>query len=194
MTFHLTYLGFLAGLLTAPTLRRLRRGTNAPWWWCAPPTAFLWSLTGALNVPPNWLPIPLTLAWLGVALTVVDLRHRRLPNALTLPAYPVLFLLLLMSGADPLRALAGCTLFGGLHLLIHLLRPTALGGGDVKLSAPLGAVLACVSWSALPLATALASLTTVLLSRLPSRKHPPWSLPHGPGLLGSTWLLSVVAV
>ncbi|GGP62680.1 prepilin peptidase [Saccharothrix coeruleofusca] len=191
MVIALALTGFLAGALGARVLRRLRRGADAHWLWCALLTALLWSLAGALDLPPRWLPVPLALAWVGVALAVVDLRHRRLPDALTLPAYPVAALLLVWSGADLGRALAGCALFGGFHLLVHLLRPSALGGGDAKLAGVLGAVLGAVSWTALPLAALGAAATTLVLARCRRSRHPPADLPHGPGLLASTWLLTV---
>lgn len=178
--------GFLAGALGAGLLRRLPRGAQAHWLWCAAPTAVLWFVAWAL-APPTWLPVPLLLAWLGVLLTVTDLRHHRLPDALTLPAYPAIGLTLWLCGADLWRAVAGCLLFGGFHLLIRLLAPVSMGGGDVKLAGSLGAVLAAVSWQALPVAAVLASAITLLLGA--RRRHR--TIPHGPGLLAATWLVSL---
>ncbi|PSL52927.1 leader peptidase (prepilin peptidase)/N-methyltransferase [Saccharothrix carnea] len=178
--------GFLAGAVGAGLLRRLPRGADVCWLWCAVPTAVLWFVAWALASPP-WLPVPLLLAWLGVLLTATDLRHRRLPDALTLPAYPVIGVALWWCGADLWRALAGCLLFGGFHLLVRLLAPAAMGGGDVKLAGPLGAVLASASWFALPVAAVLASLVTLVLSLW----WPDHTVPHGPGLLAGTWALTV---
>ena len=180
--------GFLAGAVGAGLLRRLPRGADVCWLWCAVPTAVLWFVAWAL-APPPWLPVPLVLAWFGVLLTVTDLRHRRLPDALTLPAYPVVGVTLWLCDADPWRAVAGCVVFGGFHLLVRLVSPSAMGGGDVKLAGPLGAVLASVSWPALPLAAGLASAVTLVLGLW-------WrgdGLPHGPGLLAATWLVAVSA-
>ncbi|MEV8442274.1 A24 family peptidase [Actinosynnema sp. NPDC051121] len=180
--------GFLAGAAGAGLLRRLPRGADVGWLWCAVPTAVLWFVAWAL-APPSWLPVPLLLAWLGVLLTVTDLRHRRLPDALTLPAYPAVGVTLWLCDADLWRAVVGCALFGGFHLLVRLLAPSAMGGGDVKLAGPLGAVLASVSWSALPLAAVLASAVTLVLGLW-------WrggGLPHGPGLLAATWVVAVSA-
>ncbi|NUT48798.1 MAG: prepilin peptidase [Saccharothrix sp.] len=178
--------GFLAGALGAGVLRRLPRGADVPWLWCAAATAVLWFVAWAL-APPHWLPVPLLVAWLGVPLAATDLRHRRLPDALTLPAYPAVGVVLWWCGADLWKALAGCLVFGGAHLLVRLLAPTSMGGGDVKLAGPLGAVLASVSWLALPAAAVLASAVTLLLSRW-------WradGVPHGPGLLAGTWVVTV---
>ncbi|MFI9010586.1 prepilin peptidase [Actinosynnema sp. NPDC053489] len=180
--------GFLAGAAGAGLLRRLPRGADVCWLWCAAATAVLWFVAWAL-APPTWLPVPLLVGWLGVLLTAVDLRHRRLPDAVTLPAYPLVGVTLWLCGADPWRALAGCVLFGGFHLLVHVLAPGAMGGGDVKLSGSLGAVLASVSWWALPAAAVLASLVTLALGV----RRRVGGVPHGPGLLAATWLVAVAA-
>ncbi|WP_033440709.1 prepilin peptidase [Saccharothrix sp. NRRL B-16314] len=180
--------GFLAGALGAGLLRRLPRGADVCWLWCAVPTAVLWLAARSLS-PPHWLPVPLLLGWLGVLLTVTDLRHGRLPDALTLPAYPVVGLTLWLCGADMGRALAGCLVFGGFHLLVRVVAPSAMGGGDVKLAGPLGAVLASVSWLALPAGALLASVITVVLGSW----WPSTTVPHGPGLLAATWLVAVSA-
>jgi leader peptidase (prepilin peptidase) / N-methyltransferase len=180
--------GFLAGALGAQLLRLLPRGANVRLLWCAVPTAVLWFVAWAL-APPRWLPVPLLLSWLGVLLVVTDLRHRRLPDALTLPAYPAVGVTLWLCGADLWRALAGCLLFGGFHLLVHVLARSAMGGGDVKLAGPLGAVLASVSWLALPVGALLAGAITLLLSLW----QPTDTVPHGPGLLAATWLVAVSA-
>ena len=78
--------------------------------------------------------------------------------------------------------------------LVHLLRPAALGLGDVKLAAPLGAVLGAASWSALALAAVLAAVITglVALLRLRLGRGPPaGEVPHGPSMLAAAWLLTV---
>ena len=94
-------------------------------------------------VPVRWLPVLLGLGWLAVAAGAVDVLHRRLPDALTLPALPVALLLLVPLGGDG----GGCAGWWArsspcaAHGAVHLVAPAAMGGGDVKLAAPLGAVL-----------------------------------------------------
>ena len=44
------------------------------------------------------------------------------------------------------------------YAAVHLAAPAALGAGDVKLAAPLGAVLAGVSWEALVVGGLLAAI------------------------------------
>jgi leader peptidase (prepilin peptidase)/N-methyltransferase len=78
--------------------------------------------------------------------------------------------------------------------LVHLLRRAALGLGDVKLAAPLGAVLGTASWSALAIAAVLAAVITGLVALLRlclSRGPPPAVVPHGPSMLAAAWLLTL---
>jgi leader peptidase (prepilin peptidase)/N-methyltransferase len=168
------------------------------------------------GVPAGWLPVPLALAWFGVLLAATDLECRRLPNALTLPAYPVMAALLCVTAwygpgtALGVRAVGGALLFGGAHAVVHLVSPRSLGAGDVKLAGVLGAVLAAVSWSALALGALLAALCTAgyaAVRALPRRRlgHPVRqpserglaaldpTLPHGPGLLAAAWLVALCA-
>jgi leader peptidase (prepilin peptidase)/N-methyltransferase len=143
-------------------------------------------------LPWWWLPVPLLLAWLAVPLAAADLARHRLPDALTLPAYPVLGLAVALAaacGPDPglgLRAVLGVLLFGGAHAVVRVLAPAALGAGDVKLAGSLGAVLGALGWAALVVAAVLAAVITLLLA-LGRRRA---VAPHGPGLLLATWLVA----
>ncbi len=157
--------GVLAGAGARVLLRRLRRGTRIPPPWCELGVAALWAATGAGwaagLIPDVWVPTVLGLGWLAVAASVVDVRHRRLPNALTVPAFPVALLLLLPVGpAAVVRGAGGAVLAVALHVAVHLVDRRAVGAGDVKLAAPLGAVLAAVAWPALAFAAVLAALLT----------------------------------
>jgi leader peptidase (prepilin peptidase)/N-methyltransferase len=213
--------GGLAGGLGRRLLGRLRRGTRVAAPGCELAIGLCWVVAvvrwSAGGQPWWWLPVPLALAWFGVLLAVTDLRHHRLPDALTLPAYPVLGALLVAAsvlggGHDLLlRAASGALLFGGMHAVAHLLAPGALGAGDVKLAGSIGAVLGAVSLLALPLAAVLAAALTgalgpaaVLAGRLarlagrfagPMAGRMAWSrqLPHGPGMLLAAWVITVAA-
>jgi leader peptidase (prepilin peptidase)/N-methyltransferase len=194
--------GALAGRLGRWLLGRLRRGARigAPWCELAVGVAWAAAVTRwcAGGQPAWWLPVPLAVAWFGALLTATDLRHRRLPDALTLAAYPVLGGLLAVAsaagagGALLLRGVVGVLLFGGAHAVTHLLRPAALGAGDVKLAGSLGAVLGAVSLPALALGAVLAALVTAILGALARRVRRP-GLPHGPGLVIAAWTVSVAA-
>ena len=68
---------------------------------------------------------------------------------------------------------------------MHLAAPAALGAGDVKLSAPLGAVLGAGSWEALVVAGLLAALFSGAAGgvRCWSRAAGAARVPHGPSML-----------
>lgn len=190
--------GATAGSLAAAVLARARAPAPVPLAPVAALTATLWLftawrwLTGAW--PSWWLPVPLAVTALAVPLAAADLRHRRLPDALTLPAYPILAAVLgaaALAGpgtAMALRALSAAVVFGGLHLLAHMLSRRSLGAGDVKLAGALGAVLGAVNWAALVVAAAFAAALTVSLALVRHWRH---GVPHGPGLLVATWLVAV---
>lgn len=197
------FAGALAGAAGRWLLAKLRRGTSVHIGWCAGGLAVLWGILGwrvaSGHLPWWWLPIPVALTWFAVLLTATDLKHRRLPNALTLPAYPVIAAATLIAatrgGGWPLAvsALTGAVALGFLYAAIHLASPRSLGAGDVKLSGTQGAVLGAVGWPAVLLGTALAAVLTLLLKALtPSRLTSNWQpgIPHGPGLLAATSLIA----
>lgn len=101
------------------------------------------------------LPAYLWFAGAGIALAFIDLELRILPNAIVLPSYPVLAVLLTAAAAWqhdwwPLaRAGLGAAALFLFFLLLVLIAPAGMGWGDVKLAGLLGGVLAYLSWSAL---------------------------------------------
>jgi len=190
--------GAAAGGVARHLLGRLRRGARIPPPWCEIAVGVLWAAVAAAwavgVIPAVWVPALLGLAWFGVAAGAVDLAHGRLPDALTLPALPVALLLLLPLGPTAvLHGLAGAALAVGAHGAVHLVVPRAMGAGDVKLAAPLGAVLAAAGWPALVLAALLAAVLTAvpgvagLATRRLGRRA---ALPHGPSMLAATWLVT----
>lgn len=187
--------GAISGFLASRMLARSRAPAPVPRKPVAAATGFLWLLitvrwyTGA--IPLSWVPVPLALTAFAAPLVAADLRHRRLPDVLTLSAYPVLASALAVaataSSGLALRAAFGALLFGGLHLLVHALSRGSMGAGDVKIAVPLGAVLAAVDWGALAVASVLAATVTLVLSA--ARRYRD-GVPHGPGLLLATCLLA----
>ncbi|WP_318244208.1 A24 family peptidase [Oerskovia rustica] len=107
------------------------------------------TVVGAWGVghPVVVLPVAGYLALVGSALAVIDARTHRLPDALVLPSYPVLAVLLGLAsvlvpdGGALVRALAGGLGLYGAYFLLAL-APSGLGFGDVKLAGLIGAVLA----------------------------------------------------
>lgn len=193
-----------AGAAARLLLARLRRGARIRAGPCEAAGALLCALVGlrwsAGELPSWWLPVPLVLIALGVPLVAVDLLHRRLPDALTLPAYglfgAVLVLAATASGNTGLlvRAAVGALVFGVAHLLVHLAAPSSLGAGDVKLAGSLGGVLGAVGWPALPVAACLAAVVTLVLAAGAAlARRPAWrpGVPHGPGLLVAVLVVAV---
>jgi leader peptidase (prepilin peptidase)/N-methyltransferase len=110
------------------------------------------------------------LGMLSVALSGIDIAVHRLPDKLTLPAYPVLLLLLGIaavaghSGAALLRALLGGAALTCAYFLLAVLRPGQLGAGDVKLAGLTGLALGWLGWPVLILGAALAFLLSAFVS------------------------------
>ena len=119
-------------------------------------TAALWALLAwwalgdwALRAP--LLPLVLVLAGAGVALSMIDIDHHRLPDAIVVPLYPVTVVGLVVAGLlgsswPWLAALEGAgvwlLLIGGLWLISA---GRGMGFGDVKVAPILGATLGWLS-------------------------------------------------
>jgi leader peptidase (prepilin peptidase)/N-methyltransferase len=101
------------------------------------------------------IPAYLYAAAIGVALTAIDIRTRRLPDAIVYPSYPVLVVLLTVASwiSGEWNRLATAAI-GGLGLLLvylamAVLVPRGMGLGDVKLAGLVGLVLAYLGWGPL---------------------------------------------
>lgn len=100
------------------------------------------------------LPAYLYMATAGVALSVIDLRTRRLPDVLTLPSYVVLLALVAVGGmvsrdgAPAMGLILGAMGAFSLYWCFRRMN-TALGPGDVKASGLVGGTLGTIdlhSW------------------------------------------------
>jgi leader peptidase (prepilin peptidase)/N-methyltransferase len=194
--------GAVAGAGGAVLLRRVPRGVRVPVLACGLAVAVLWAVLWAVagaragGLPVWWWPVPLVLAWAGVLLGAADIAVRRLPDALTLPAYPVVAVLLVVAAAGAgeaqllVRALGGALLWAGGYAAVRLAAPGALGGGDVKLAGSLGALTAASSWPGLLLAVLVASALTVAVA-VPARIFGYRDVPHGPAMLAAAWLVTL---
>ena len=112
------------------------------------------------------------------ALSVTDVRHRRLPNVLTVPGAVAVLWWAAWHGHGG-RALAGAAALFALYLLIHLVRPADLGAGDVKLAFGLGALTGAFGidiWTLAALAAPLFTAVWALTLLASGRSHP---VPHG---------------
>jgi leader peptidase (prepilin peptidase)/N-methyltransferase len=135
-----------------------------------------------------------------VALSVIDLRERRLPNALTAAGAAGVLGFAAATGRGG-AAIAGALLLALPYLVCHLLAPAAFGAGDVKLAIGLGGAAACGGaqawvWAAItaPSLTALAGVAYLVHRRIvihrfgPDARASPGdsAVPHGPAMCLST--------
>lgn len=123
------------------------------------------------------------LAWL-VVLSCYDLRHRRLPNVLTLPGAIVILLGAGFAGRGML-ALAGAAALTTVYLLVHLLAPAAMGAGDVKLAIGLGGLTGCFGVEVWFLAAVAAPLLTASWGVV-AMSRGVRTVPHGPSMCLAT--------
>jgi leader peptidase (prepilin peptidase)/N-methyltransferase len=153
-------------------------------------------LTGAVfgglaaRLGASWaLPAFLYLGAVCVALALIDLDTKRLPNVLTLPSYAVGFVLLaaaaLLDGEPGriVRVLAGMAICYGFYFLLAFAYPAGMGFGDVKLAGVLGLYLGYLGWTEVAAGLFLGFLlggafgALALLLRRASRKT---QVPYGP--------------
>ncbi len=97
----------------------------------------------------------LYLAAISVALALIDIDVHRLPDALTLPSYPVAAVLLTagaLAAHEPFdlarAAIGGAALFA-LYAVLWFVYPKGMGLGDVKLAGVLGMYLGYLGWGTL---------------------------------------------
>lgn len=135
----------------------------------------------------GWIGLGAAVAWL-VALTVYDVRQRRLPNVLTLPGAVAVLVVAALAGRGTLALLGGVAL-AALYLLVHLIAPPAMGAGDVKLALGLGALTGAFGSDAWVIAAVGAPLLTAswgLLVLRPGRDRGRVTVPHGPSMCVAT--------
>ena len=119
------------------------------------------------------------LVWLAI-LSGYDIRQRRLPNLATLPGAGVILLTATSAGRG-LPALAGAAALAGTYLLVHLVAPTAMGAGDVKLAIGLGGLAGCFGSGVGFLAALAAPLLTAAWGVV-GLLHGVRAVPHGPSI------------
>jgi leader peptidase (prepilin peptidase)/N-methyltransferase len=152
---------------------------------------------GAAALAQTWAEV-LAFALLALAcalLVVVDLAAYRLPDAIVLPMYPVVFLMLTVAAATSgdwgrlgRAALAALILFA-VYRVLALIDPSGLGPGDVKLAGLLGGFLGWLGWQQVLVGTLAAFLCsaavalTLLATHRATRKS---QFPFGPWMIAGT--------
>lgn len=174
--------------------------TAATWWLAAGlATAAAFTIMAVRFGPVPVLPAYCYLAAVGVALAFIDVRHRRLPDALTLPSYLVALALLGIAalttrngGHHILIALIGLAAAWLLFFIQALIYPAGIGWGDVKLSGLLGLYLGWLGVRQLVAGLFLGYLLAaavgivLLITRKATRKS---QVPFGPFLLAATLIV-----
>jgi leader peptidase (prepilin peptidase)/N-methyltransferase len=159
-----------------------------------------WHLVAAGLLPA--VPAFLYFAAIGVALAVIDLDLRRLPNAIVLPSYLVIGVLLAVAAlvtrdwwALARAGIGGAALFA-FYFVLAFAYPAGMGLGDVKLAGVLGMVLGYLSWASLIIGAFLGFLLgavvaiVVLATGRGTRKT---ALPFGPFMIAGALLAMFVA-
>ena len=155
-------------------------------------TALLFAVT-AVGFGASWeLPAFLFLAGVGVLLAVIDIRHKTLPNRVTLPAIGIGAVLLAVAAVGTgewspfLRATTSAVVLFVVFFVLVMISPRSIGMGDAKLAALLGLYLGWLGTSVLVLGIAAgfvvqAVLALILLAtrRIGLRGE----LPFGPAML-----------
>jgi leader peptidase (prepilin peptidase) / N-methyltransferase len=128
--------------------------------------------------------IAIVLLWMS-ALSVYDVRHRRLPNWLTLTGFAAIVLVAFESGRGA-AALLGAAALSVVYLLVHLVSPTAMGAGDVKLALGLGALTGCLGADVWLLAAIGAPLLTAAIGVVARLGWSAKTVPHGPSMCAAS--------
>jgi leader peptidase (prepilin peptidase)/N-methyltransferase len=147
--------------------------------------------------PHAALPAFLYLAAIAVALTMIDIDTRRLPNAIVLPSYVVGGALLTVAAAvsgewDSLlrAALGGAALFA-FYFALAFIYPAGMGFGDVKLAGVLGLYLGWLGWGALAVGAFAAFLLGGVLGAglmLVGKAGRKTAIPFGPWMLAGAMI------
>jgi leader peptidase (prepilin peptidase)/N-methyltransferase len=154
------------------------------------------AMAAAIGADPA-LPAFLYLAAIGVALWMIDIDVRRLPDPIVLPSYLVGVVLLGAAAAvsgewdDLLRALLGMAALYTFYLVLRLIHPRGMGFGDVKLAGVLGLYLGWLGWAEVVVGAFLGFLLggvvgiLLILVRRAGRKS---QLPFGPYMLAGAFI------
>lgn len=129
-----------------------------------------------------------------LAITVIDLQTRHIPNVLILTVLFLAGLQVLMLSNPTLRAaIFGILACGGLFLLVAIAGRGAMGMGDVKLAAAIGALLGFptgLQGLFLGIVFGGAAALYLLLTKRAGRKD---SFAYGPWLALGAWIVLVQA-
>ena len=133
------------------------------------------------------------LALLAVPVAVVDIRCRRIPDALVVPGLAVVLLLRGLWGAGWLGPVAWCGITAALLLVPSIIRPEGMGMGDVKLAGLLGAVLGALAPAGVVLALVAGAIGGAAAALVRGRPVRGATIPFGPFLLAAAVAVALPA-
>jgi leader peptidase (prepilin peptidase) / N-methyltransferase len=144
----------------------------------------------AIRYEDVWLLIAVSV-FLGIllALSLIDLEHKILPNRIVYPSligFPAFLVVARLGGApvDLVHAAIGFFAYGGFLLVVAFISPAGMGMGDVKLAALIGLVVGAIDLPSVAVAGGLAIIlggigAVVALAMGKGRKA---AVPFGPFL------------
>jgi leader peptidase (prepilin peptidase) / N-methyltransferase len=132
------------------------------------------------------------LMWLA-ALSIYDIRERRLPNWLTMPGAAVIVAAAAIHGRGAPAALGAVALFA-VYVVVHLVSPAAMGAGDVKLAIGIGALTGTFGSGVWILATLGAPLLTAGWAVVAVLRRSGQTVPHGPSMCLAAATATALAV
>jgi leader peptidase (prepilin peptidase)/N-methyltransferase len=132
------------------------------------------------------------LAWFA-ALSVYDVRQRRLPNALTLFGAAAVLAVAAVAGRG-VPAVVGAAALTLLYLGVHLVAPAGMGAGDVKLAIGVGALTGSFGLDAWLLAALAAPLLTAMWAVALAFRSRHATVPHGPSMCVAAVAAVAVAI
>jgi len=132
------------------------------------------------------------LGLVSVPVAIIDIRCRRIPDAIVLPGVATALVLRAVLGSPPWAALLLWPLVAGAVLLLPaLIRPDGMGMGDVKLAVLLGACLGALAGAAVLLALVAGAVgggVWALRHGTPLREA---TIPFGPFLVAAAMALAL---
>jgi leader peptidase (prepilin peptidase)/N-methyltransferase len=120
------------------------------------------------------------LIWL-VALSIYDIRERRLPNWLTMPGAVVIVVAAAIHGRGAAAVLGAVALFA-VYVVVHVVSPAAMGAGDVKLAIGIGALTGTFGSDVWVLAALGAPMLTAGSAVVATLRRSGPTVPHGPSM------------